>query len=188
MTYFHRARGGHGPLGPPPRIRYWYGPIQAVGYIEEGAPRKVTDTQSGSQNHQPMILVTGAYLRHCIVQCRSGSSRVKAVTLTWPVVAVVWYRQVVQQYQGCARFGEIWLFFTEQVFTFPLSVADLRGAPGTPPGGSKFFHFHAVFGRKNRLAHPLWELAPPPGENPGSATDCNTMRKAIKAHKNLHTN
>ena len=33
-----------------------------------------------------------------------------------------------------------------------------------PPLGSKFFHFHAVFGRKNRLAHPFWELAPPPGK------------------------
>ena len=29
---------------------------------------------------------------------------------------------------------------------FPL--ADLRGAPGTRPPGSKFFHFHAVFGEK----------------------------------------
>ena len=29
------------------------------------------------------------------------------------------------------------------------------------PWGSKFFHFHAVFGQKNRLAHPLWELTPP---------------------------
>ena len=32
---------------------------------------------------------------------------------------------------------------------------------------SKFFHFHAVFGKKiqnnrSRLAHPFWELAPPP--------------------------
>ena len=35
----------------------------------------------------------------------------------------------------------------------------------------KFFHFHAVFDQKNRLAHPLWELVPPPPtkENPGSA-------------------
>ena len=30
------------------------------------------------------------------------------------------------------------------------AVADLRGAPGTRPPGSKFFHFHAVFGRKNK--------------------------------------
>ena len=30
------------------------------------------------------------------------------------------------------------------------ALADLRGAPGTrtPPWGSKFFHFHAVFGNK----------------------------------------
>ena len=45
-------------------------------------------------------------------------------------------------------------------------MADLRGAPGTrPPWGSKFFHFHAGFGRKNRLAPPLWELAPPWGKS-----------------------
>ena len=46
-----------------------------------------------------------------------------------------------------------------------------RGARS--PLGTKFFHFHAVFGKKklpnNRLAHPLWELAPLQ-ENPGSAT------------------
>ena len=30
------------------------------------------------------------------------------------------------------------------------TLADLRGAPGTraPPWGSKFFHFHALFGKK----------------------------------------
>ena len=45
------------------------------------------------------------------------------------------------------------------------SVADLRGgARDARPLGSKFFHFHAVFSRKNRLAHPLWELAPPLGK------------------------
>ena len=26
-------------------------------------------------------------------------------------------------------------------------LADLKGAPGTPPLGSKFFHFHAVFSK-----------------------------------------
>ena len=39
--------------------------------------------------------------------------------LGWPSpewgCAVAW-----TQAQGCARFGEIWLFFTEQVFTLPL--------------------------------------------------------------------
>ena len=76
-------------------------------------------------------------------------------------------------------------------------VADLHSKilDARPPWGSKFFHFHAVFGRKNRLAHPLWELAPPwgkswirhwlvlPGElappprgNPGSATAPLTLR------------
>ena len=37
------------------------------------------------------------------------------------------------------------------------------GAPGTrAPWRSKLFHFHAVFGKKKCLAHPHWELAPPP--------------------------
>ena len=42
-----------------------HGTVQAVGYIEEGAQLKVTGTQSGSGNCQPMILVTGTYLRDC---------------------------------------------------------------------------------------------------------------------------
>ena len=58
-------------------------------------------------------------------------------------------------------------------------VADLRGARGTPvtpPGGPKFFQFHAVFGKigQNRmLAPPPEELAPPPRGNPGSASGNN---------------
>ena len=40
------------------------------------------------------------------------------------------------------------------------ALADPRRAPGTRPLVSKFFDFHAVFGKNNRLAHPLWELAP----------------------------
>ena len=42
-----------------------------------------------------------------------------------------------------------------------------------PPLGSKFFQFHAVFGKfwQNRMLAPPGELAPPPRGNPGSATD-----------------
>ena len=51
----------------------------------------------------------------------------------------------------------------------PHSLADPRGAPGTPPG-SKFFHFHAVFGKKikNNSTFRGWRtplgkiLDPPP--------------------------
>ena len=52
-------------------------------------------------------------------------------------------------------------------------MADLRGARGAPPG-SKFFQFHAVFGKfwQNRMLAPSpGELAPPPRGNPGSTTD-----------------
>ena len=40
--------------------------------------------------------------------------------------------------------------FVSFSFLHPISLADPRGAPGTraPPWGSKFFHFHAVFGKK----------------------------------------
>ena len=52
-------------------------------------------------------------------------------------------------------------------------VADLRGAPGTrPPLGVQILSFSCSFWQKNRLAHPLWELAPPQ-ENPGSTTGNN---------------
>ena len=58
-------------------------------------------------------------------------------------------------------------------------MADLRGGArdARPPWGPKFFHFHAVFGQKNRFAHTLGELAPPPGENPGSATAYPNMNQ-----------
>ena len=59
-----------------------------------------------------------------------------------------------------------------------LLITSIGGSMGAPrkriPWGSKFFHFHAVFG-KDLQKIGLWELAPPPQENPGSATDiyCN---------------
>ena len=54
-------------------------------------------------------------------------------------------------------------------------MADLRGgARNARPPGSKFLHFHAVFGKNwpnNRLAPPPLGLVPPPLGNPGSATE-----------------
>ena len=55
------------------------------------------------------------------------------------------------------------------------TVADLHSKilDARPPRGSKFFQFHAVFGKiwQNRmLAPPPGELAPPPRGNPRSAT------------------
>ena len=59
-------------------------------------------------------------------------------------------------------------------FRLHWSVADLRGRRGrAPPGGSKFFQFHAVFGKfqqNHMLAPPRGVGAPPPRGNPGSAT------------------
>ena len=49
-----------------------------------------------------------------------------------------------------------------------------KGAQGMPPQWSKFFQFHALFGKiwQNRMLAPPppRELAPPPWGNPGSAT------------------
>ena len=54
-----------------------------------------------------------------------------------------------------------------------LSVADLRGQ-GTraPPGGPNSFDFMQFLGNFYKMIcwHPPGELAPPPRENPGSAT------------------
>ena len=65
-------------------------------------------------------------------------------------------------------------------------VADLTGdSRGTcPPWGFKFFHFYAVFGQKNRLAHPLWELVPPQ-ENPGSATGTYRLQDAMEPNTEI---
>ena len=52
-------------------------------------------------------------------------------------------------------------------------MVDLKGAPGTRPRGPNsviFMQFSAKKLQNNRLAHPFWELAHPPRENPESAT------------------
>ena len=56
---------------------------------------------------------------------------------------------------------------------FCVGIASIGGSKGgrqgRAPPGSKFFHFHAVFGKKlkNNSTFGSWR---PPGENPGSAT------------------
>ena len=51
-------------------------------------------------------------------------------------------------------------------------MVDLRGRVSLAPPGSKFFQFHAVFGKfwQNRMLSPPGGLAPSPWGNPGSAT------------------
>ena len=54
---------------------------------------------------------------------------------------------------------------TKNTYTEHEAMADPRGRQGRASSGSKFFHIHAVFSKNlqnNRLAHPLWELAPLP--------------------------
>ena len=48
------------------------------------------------------------------------------------------------------------------------TLADPRGAPGTrapPPPGSKFFHFHAVFGKKLKNNSTFGSWRPPWGKS-----------------------
>ena len=51
------------------------------------------------------------------------------------------------------------------------AVSDLRGRQRLPPPEGPNTFIFRQFSAKKGLAHPLWELAPPPQENPGSATD-----------------
>ena len=60
------------------------------------------------------------------------------------------------------------------------------GARDAPPRGSKFFHFHAVFGKnvKNNSKFGSWR--PPPGENPGSATGYGLHIHPVNCTSALH--
>ena len=80
------------------------------------------------------------------------------------------------------RIHLLWFSFSssETLTVFPkiiLSVADLRGGvrdARPPPSASKFFQFHAVFGRIGQncvFTPPLEGSRPPPWGNPGSVTD-----------------
>ena len=53
------------------------------------------------------------------------------------------------------------------------SIGGSRGGvrDARPPWASKFFRFHAVFGKIWRVHAPPGGFTPPPRENPGSATE-----------------
>ena len=73
--------------------------------------------------------------------------------------------------------GAILITFSETCYVY-LQVADhcIGGSRGgvrdarPPPWASKFFRFHAVFGKIWRVHAPPGGFTPPPRENPGSAT------------------
>ena len=60
------------------------------------------------------------------------------------------------------------------------ALADPRGAPGTraPPWGSKFFHFHAVFGKKLKNNSTFGSWRPPWGKS--WIRHCFDLAKLIK--------
>ena len=60
--------------------------------------------------------------------------------------------------------------FPHSLWTVETPLADRRGGASLGSRGSKFFNFHAVFGKnvKNNSNFGSWR---PPGENPGSATE-----------------
>ena len=65
-------------------------------------------------------------------------------------------------------FSGLMTLYYMNIYLRVIELADPRGAPGTrappPPPGSKFFHFHAVFGKnvKNNSNFGSWR--PPPGK------------------------
>ena len=63
---------------------------------------------------------------------------------------------------------KIFLLWISKFFYIPL--ADLRGAPGTHVPPIQILSFSCSFRQKNCKIIPIWKLAHPPGENPGSAT------------------
>ena len=72
-----------------------------------------------------------------------------------------------------------------------VSLADPRGVLGTRPSlRFKILSFACIFDKKlqnNGLAHPLWELVPPP-ENPGSATECHLLQLYLCICQSVHPN
>ena len=54
-----------------------------------------------------------------------------------------------------------------------ISVVDLRGAPGMSPPGVQILSVSCTFQQKICKIIPIWELAHPHRENPGSATASN---------------
>ena len=57
------------------------------------------------------------------------------------------------------------------------------GARHAPPPGSKFFHFHAVFGKKMQYNRTL-QVGPPPQENPASATGVHKLSEENDMYRN----
>ena len=84
-------------------------------------------------------------------------------------------------------FSKHWsnLFWDLSIICFQASGESKGGArDARPPRGSKFFQFHAVFGKiwQNRMLAPPRELAPPPRGNPWSATAGVWKQKSYKLH------
>ena len=63
----------------------------------------------------------------------------------------------------CSLHAMRWHFYLFQVsLTFIIIVGSKWGGPGTRPLGSKFFHFHVVFGKKNWKIIALLGVGAPP--------------------------
>ena len=81
-------------------------------------------------------------------------------------MAPIWEEPTAQSSTPCGEQLCLRQLCSQATSTF-CSGGSKGGRQGrAPPPRSKFFHFHAVFGRKNKLAHPLWELPPPPKGKP----------------------
>ena len=115
----------------------------------------------------------------CLICDKLFSKHMKNLQL-WIIFNYVFNKYFIQQ----RLFEQLLNFFAilTEMFKTPTSTIDTcdhwriqGGAPGTraPPWGSKFFHFHAVFGKnvKNNSNFGSWR--PPPGKilDPPLVTD-----------------
>ena len=75
------------------------------------------------------------------------------------------------------------------LYTVTVPSGGFRGARGgAPPWASKFFRFHAVFGKiwQNRMLAPPLGSWRPPWENPGSATGAREKEFMLFTCQNGH--
>ena len=110
----------------------------------------------------------------CLSASQPGRSRISQTVGCQPLYfgqkPIIWQdfcRKLRENERNCSKRGRGSL---DRPMTNTYHWRIQGGAPGTRPPGTKFFHFHAVFGKnlKNNSNFESWRT--PSWENPGSAT------------------
>ena len=117
-------------------------------------------------------------LRSWTVRAWLENAVIMLAYLIFAITAIVVLLAAITYLYPVSKRIKINLTFFSVIFdhkSIPLSLADLGGGREgrtPPPWASKFFRFHAVFGKIWRVHAPPGGFTPPPRENPGSATVC----------------